>query len=136
MKRAAILAEVEKKLKTIRTANGFNTDVGNRVFYWHDLDFEYGEVGAIAFKDPIEQMEFVNLSYQQLLLLEVSAIIFTQNPFTDGDLLLEDLINCLKDEIWEGHAMRTILSKNTKTIETKGRMAIKVTLEAKVIYRE
>jgi hypothetical protein len=134
--RLAILNAIADKLETITTANGYLTNVGNRVFYWQDLEFEYGEIGAISYRDPFEENKEVNLSLENSLTVEVSAIQFTENALTDSCNLLTDLIRAIKGAIWANKSIKSRLVSNDKRIETKGKTAIQIKLVFKVTYWE
>lgn len=133
-KRLAIVSGVGEALEKITIDNGFNTDLGLRVFYWQDLDFQYKETGAINFKDLYEEMADQNIPYQHELYFEVEAIKFSDNWLEDSHLLLQDLIKAININF--SGALRTSLISNEKTIETKGEKAIRVSLKFKVKYRE
>ncbi len=134
MKRLSILGIIQDKLQSITVANGYNTDIGNRVFYWQDLDFEYGETGAISFKDAFEETISNNTIYDKQLSIDVEAIKFTENALEDSCLILEDLINSLL-KFKEIYAKLEI-KVNEKKIETKGKKAIRIKLTNLIMYRE
>lgn len=136
MKRLAILQAVKTKLEAVSQANGYNFDY-SKIVYWQDLPFEYGESGAINFKDPYEAMTRQNLVYQNVLNLKVCAIKFSDDSIlVDSEYILEDLITATKDETWGGLSISTFLINNDKVIETAGKTAIKVTLTLQITYRE
>ncbi len=124
-KRRSILEAIKAKLET----------QGLPVFYWQDLDFEYG-ADAIAFRDLEQGYTPKNQSYEQSLEIEIRAIQFTSSPLIDSCGLLETLVNLVREETWGGYVIKTILQRDEKSVETKGKLAVRVSLFFCVIYRQ
>jgi hypothetical protein len=124
--RLNILTAIQTKLETL---SGLGT-----VFYWHDLDFEYGQP-AIAFRDLDEDYTVQNLAYQNELNIELRAIAFTENLLADSEALLDALIQFVRDETWNGYGQKTILVRSEKSVDTKGKKAVLVSLFFRVLYR-
>lgn len=135
-KRSDILTAVDTRLKTIAIASGYQTNIGSRVFYWQDLPFEYGETGAITFRDPAEEIVKANQFHEKTLNLEIEAIAFVTDQLAGSEALIADLIKAVgEDRTWGKLAHETRLSRTLKNFETDGKTAARVCLEIQIIYR-
>jgi hypothetical protein len=132
-KRLEILLALQADLMAIRTANGYQTEIGSNVVYWHDTDFEYGE-SVLEFRDTIEEMFQTNHPYEKTLTVELSAIQSTDNPLTVSSQVLEDLEKVIDRFTVQGG--RATIVSNEKTTETKGKKNLKIKVKVKIIYRE
>jgi uncharacterized membrane protein len=133
--RIEILTQLEEQLATITAANGYLTDLGDRVFYWHDLPFEYGEEGAISFRDLEEETTLNNKFYENSLLIEVEAIAFSSEPMVDGCNLLDDLLKATVRSRWLDDVISIRTTGNSKDIETKGQTCLRVVVNLSINYR-
>lgn len=136
MIRAAILTAIQSQLTTITIANGYNTDLGARVFYWHDLPFEYGEQGALSIRDTETLIAEVNQRFHHEITIELEAVAFTDDPLMTGCNMLSDLIRCIGiDPTWGRQATQTQPTRTETIVETQGKTAIRVLLAMTVSYR-
>jgi hypothetical protein len=134
-RRLDILQAVETRLQTIQTSNGYQTNLGSRVFYWHDLPHEYGETGAVTFRDVEEELIEVNTWHECCLHLEIEAIAFVDG-LVETEKLVSDLRTMLKgDRTWGRLALKTKLIKIAKTLETEGKTAARVVAEVDIVFR-
>lgn len=54
--RQQIITALDTRLRTITTANGYLTNVGQRVFDWLDRDLADTELDAIVYRDPANEI--------------------------------------------------------------------------------
>lgn len=71
--RQQIIDAVETRLKTIKTANGYETDIGLNVNVWHTTDFQETELPAIDIRDVSEVMEVRGGNHICTLTVEIEA---------------------------------------------------------------
>lgn len=71
--RQQIVDAVETRLKTIKTANGYETDIGLNVNVWHTTDFQETELPAIDIRDVSEVMEVRGGNHICTLTVEIEA---------------------------------------------------------------
>lgn len=141
MKKLDLLNAIASRLATITTANGYETDIGLRSSYWQDWDFEYGEVGAITFRDLEEEVTEVNQFQEFLLHLEIEAVAYTSAGSVSevelGCNLQFDLIRAIGvDPTWGKLAIKTELKETAKQIQTEGKRAMNLTLSFDITYRD
>lgn len=132
-KRLEILENLQAALVTVRSVNGYQTEIGSNVVYWHDTDFEYGE-SVLEFRDTLEEVSQINYPYEKTLTVEICAIQSTENTLTVSSQILEDLEKLI-NRFTVQHGKATIVS-NEKTTETKGKKNLKVKIKLKIQYRE
>ncbi|MGL5805955.1 MAG: hypothetical protein ACRC11_11010 [Xenococcaceae cyanobacterium] len=135
-KRLDILLAIGSRLGEIAIANSYNTNIGGQSFYWHDLDFEYGALGAVTYRDAEEDNVEVNIRRDNQLHLEIEAIAFADDTLATGENLLSDLISAVgKDPTWGGLSTKTTIVRNEKAVETNGKTAVRVILYLDIFYR-
>lgn len=132
-KRLEILQELQTALTEISLVNGYQTNIGSNVVYWHDTEFEYGE-SALEFRDTIEETVQVNRPYEKMLAIEISSVSLTAISLVESSKILEDLEKVVnKFKVQDG---RVLILGNEKTVETKGKKYIRIKLKIKIQYRE
>lgn len=137
MKKLALLNAIASRLATITTANGYLTNIGLKSSYWQDWEFEYGEVGAVTFKDLEEEVAEINQYHEFLLHLEIEAVAYGENLITIGCYLQTDLSRVIGiDPTFGQLAIKTELKATSKQILTEGKRAISLILNLDITYRE
>lgn len=137
MEKHDILNAIAQRLAIITTSNGYQTNIGLKSSYWQDTDFEYGETGAVTFRDLEEEVKEVNQVQEFLLHLEIEAVAYSENLLAVGCHLQSDLIKAIGvDPTWGGSAIKTELKGTEKQIATEGKRAIALTLKLDIQYRE
>lgn len=146
---AQILENVEAALRQITVANGYKTDIGNHVFYWQDIGFEYGELGAVAYQDTTSWIEQKNSSYEHHQRLELLAIAYVNHEAdpaafnalirAKADDLRSDLFQCVRsNQSWNRLVFNTQPVPDQSTshlVETGGQTAIRYGIEIEISYR-
>lgn len=126
----ALLDEIGTTLAQITVLNGYQTNVGSKVVYWQDLPFDYGEVGAVTYRDPEVSSTLVNRQSQNEVRIEIEAIATTANPKATSCAIIEDIYKAVRgDETWNGLSIWTRPTETEsilKDIETQGKTAVRV----------
>jgi len=55
--RQRLIDKVDARFKTITTANGYQTNIGNHVFDWLERDLADNELDALIYRDPLSESE-------------------------------------------------------------------------------
>jgi hypothetical protein len=132
-KRKEILEDIANLLATIKPVNLYQTNIGDNVVYWQDTDVEFS-TNLVEYRDPYEEVKSVNLPLEKTLTVLISVIQVTESVFTVGCQILEDLEKAFAEfTVKEG---KLFIKSNEKTVETKGKKSIKVTVKLEIMYRE
>lgn len=134
-KRLKILEDLQNALTAITLANSYLTNIGNKVVYWQDTDFEYGE-SVLSFRDTIEDISQNNYPYEKTLTVEICVI--QQNVDSDLLLISSKILKDLEGAINKfGVASGKANIINTeKIVETKGKKTLKIKAKVKIEYRD
>jgi len=92
-KREQVMAAVIDRMKTIRTANGYLTDIGKNVFRWRMTPLNEGEVPGMSVRDPRRTVlrRYSDSLRDYQLTVEMEAV------SAPGSLTDSDLNNTLQD---------------------------------------
>lgn len=115
--RQLLFNEVKIRFTAIRTANGYQTDIGARCFTWRDTratPFEEQELPCFAIRDPdCETHQRVSLHHDHTLVIEVHAAATGAPPDNWARHILADLDRAIgMDRQWANPAGRK-LAKDT-----------------------
>src|SRR3990170_2136288 len=115
--RDAIIDAIVARMETIRTANGFQTDAGERVSRWRSTDPGENACPAIDVRDPDRRPKGVysqNLRDYELA-VEIAAF-SAGGEDTDGELnrILEDILT------WGALAINTVFESDRKGLSQMG----------------
>lgn len=136
MKTLDILTLIGTRLEGITIANGYLTDLGERVEYFDDLDSEYSKA-SLTFRDADTELFGLKSTYHEgVMPVEIEAIVFGENVLQLGCHAIADILNAVAvDPTWSGKAIDTNLKERFKSVETKGKKAIRVGVTIEVVYR-
>lgn len=136
MKTLEILTKIGERLEEITIANGYATDLGEKVEYFRDLESEYDN-SILTFRDAdTEVFSPKNSFHEAVMPVEIEAIIFGENVLDLGCLAIADILLAVAvDPTWDGKAIDTSLKERFKSVETKGKKAVRVGVTIEVIYR-
>jgi len=136
--RLTLLQALQTQLGTIKTANGYTSNIGNAVTYWDAYEVDYNGPAAVTFRDLETQYQRINQNYVNKLSVEIEAIAFTKqaDKLTLSVGLLEDIKTAIAVEPWGQNiiAVRPLL--DGKEIQAKGKQSVCVTLTIEIEYRE
>lgn len=114
-KRQRIFAAVVAQMRTIRTANGYQTDAGALVEEWQ-THFDEAELPAISVFDMPESSETPHRgSVMATHMLPIQVRIFTRSntPATELRKMIGDVLTAVgKDPRWGGLAIDTVPDKS------------------------
>ncbi|NJK40576.1 MAG: hypothetical protein HC934_02935 [Acaryochloridaceae cyanobacterium SU_2_1] len=134
--RLPILTEVAVQLAQILQANGFLTNLGEHLYYWRDLPFEYGEDGAISWADAETTITQIGGADEHRINLEITAISFTDDPLTMGCSIAADLVQAIGNAATAfGQGLSASPMTLTTVVETKGKTAVRIVAEFILTYR-
>jgi hypothetical protein len=135
LKTLRILEQIELTLSNILVANGYFTDIGNKLEYWSNEDTEYDQE-KLTYRDEECELTREGTEHEHKLTVEIEAIAFTADPKTTGCELLGDIYRAVGSNLdWGGNAIDTMLVKNEKAIVTEGKTAVRVIVTVEVLYR-
>ncbi len=136
MKTLEILTKIGERLAGITIANGYSTDLGEVVTYFEDIDSEYNKEG-FNYRDVDNEFFALKNNYHEAVMpVEIDAILFGENVLELGCRATSDILRAIAiDPTWAGCAIDTVLKERFKSIETKGRKAIKVGVTIDIVYR-
>lgn len=129
------MTAVGDRLSQIARANGYLTDIGTNIFYWHDPPAEY-DTDSLIYRDPDEEHTQVGNQRENQLHVEVEGLLFTDNPGVDGNKVIADIIKAIGlDPTWSKLCFNTQLVKNETVVETTGKTAVQVIVFVDLFYR-
>lgn len=136
MKTLEILTNIGERLGEIAVANGYFTDLGQKVEYFDDLDTEYSKT-SLTFRDAdAELFSLKNPYHEGVMPVEIEGIIFGENVLELGCQAIADILKAVAvDPTWSGKAIDTNLRERFKSVETKGKKAVRVGVTIEVVYR-
>ncbi len=93
--RQLVVTALDALFKTIKTANGYNTNIDTHVFWWRDTPLQQSELPAIQAKDTVDTI--VRAVGQHEHSLEIEAIISLRSSDSGATARLAeaDLIKAL-----------------------------------------
>ncbi len=74
IKRQRIMQELEAVLKTITIANGYNTNIGNKVYEYRETDIADAELPCLLYRDSDDIIEITHNLALHTLICEITAI--------------------------------------------------------------
>ena len=136
MKTLQILTQIKERLAGITIANGYFTDLGKTLTYFDDIDSEYNKDG-LNYRDLDSEFFSAKNNYHEAVMpVEIDAILFGENVLELGCYATSDILKAIAiDPTWSGCAINTVLKERFKSVETKGKKAIKVEVTIDVTYR-
>lgn len=145
---ARILTNIEFALSQVTVENGYLTDMGNSVFYWQSIGFEYGIKEGVSYQDVVSSIEQLNNSYEHVQTVQLMAVSFVEHEIDSiefnmkvrdqADRMRSDLFRVIREnESWGGLAFNTAPAPETTslTVETEGQTAIRFSIEIEIKYR-
>lgn len=138
MSRLPLLQALQTQLETIKTTNGYTSNIGNAVTYWDSYEVDYNGPDAVTFRDVETQYQRVNQKYVNKLNVEIEAIAYTKqaDKLTLSVGLLEDIKTAIAVKPWGQNIIAVRPMLDSKQIEGKGKQCISVVLTVEIEYRE
>ena len=140
--RQKIIDAVRARMETIQIANGYQTEIGNRVFVWYAKPLEQRFKYALNIKDVSEETE------EQLTSIHTHTLTIELNLMVKKDTLtadecrsaIADIITAVgSDRYWNFNSERlvfhTAIRGNTMQLEQNGETAAGASVSLELKYR-
>ena len=124
--RQNIITALDTRLKTIKTSNGYNTNIGERVYEWRAIDIEKETLDCISYQDPsseliapFEENDNADETYHYKK-LTVHIYMLTSGTTANAKLrlMIEDILTAIgTDTTFSNTAGKTTLEGDTTEIE-------------------
>jgi len=137
MSRLALLQSLQTQLATIKTTNGYATNIGAQVGYWDTYPDDYNGPDCVSFKDIETQYERINQRYQNKVAIEITAFAWTNktDKLTQSCQMLEDIYQAVVVEPWDNSVIAVRPLTDGKDIQARGKQAILVEMIVEIEYR-
>lgn len=134
--RQRIIDAVRARLATIRTANGYKTDIGRNVREWQTTPLPVDELPAVCFRDPDNGIaEWTMRERDNRVALMIEAAGKDVAPATVR-AYAEDLYRAIGiDETWGGLALVTEPLGDTIDLRTEGEDIGRATVRISIEYQ-
>ncbi|HLE18673.1 MAG TPA: hypothetical protein VI728_10365 [Syntrophales bacterium] len=108
-KRQQLIDAIDARFKTIKTTNGYETELGNNVFAWRSSPIEAAELPCLLYRDTNETIELTIGAHIHTLTIETEIITSGGTAIKDIRKMLADIIKCIgADLTWGGIAEDTL----------------------------
>ncbi len=112
--RQQVIDAIITRIKTITTANGYETDVGNSVFEWHTTDFAEADLPVIDVRDTSESVEVIGGHHANTLNVEVEV----KTLGIAGDTEIRDIIADISKAIGTDTSLGSLV-QNTRPVNNE-----------------
>ncbi len=136
--RQEILDAVKARLATIRTVNGYATDLGLHVFEWKVTAFADSELPGIAVRDTEQRVTELTGGFRDNSLTVEFIVGAAAGPATAATVrnAVGDLIRCIDlDPTWGGLAWDTALESDEMFMDHEGKLTGLAKITAVVKYQ-
>jgi hypothetical protein len=126
--RQDIIDAIDTRLKTILISNGYNTDIGNKVFHWRNTNLTEAELPGIIYRDPsTNEKEHHGVARGWVNKFQVEIVGFDTLAGTTPAqmrLITEDIYNAIDvDDLWGGLAHDTTPISDEIDIQNKDKIS-------------
>lgn len=138
--RQQIINAVDTRLKTIKIANGYETDLGLNVNRWKTIPVSSDKEYELIYRDPIEDVTAENIAigrHEHTLHMEIE-IITKADSISDNQVrkMIADIEKAIKvDETWGVLAQRTIPESNEINVLQSEKIIGGVIFRFAIIFR-
>jgi len=124
---------MESQLKQITKANGYNTDLGNSIYYWYEGKAIQYEKDAIIYRDRAHRFQKKNLYYEHSLDCEIQALLFQSEAISE---VLQDILSAIAiDYTWDKTATNTDVTDARTEMGVYGKQILSLTVSLSTTYR-
>lgn len=138
-KRQQIVDAIKVRLAGIRTANGYNTEIGLHVFEWKVKAFSESELPGVAFRDTDPKVRELTGGMQEVS-LPVEFIIGAASGASTMQVLreaIEDVLSAINSDFtWGGLAWDTAVDTVEAFAEHEGKLTGLGRIVATVKYEQ
>ena len=137
-RRQEIVDAIKARLATIRTVNGYDTDLGLHVFEWKVTAFADVELPGVCFRDTEQTVVeltggFRNTSLTVEFILGAASGSATASIVRQG---IGDMVRCLdSDPTWSGLAWDTAIQSDEMFMDHDGKLTGLAKVTAVVKYQ-
>ncbi len=128
-----IINKVDIRLKAIKIAGGYATDMGNNVFEWRETPLAAGEVPGLIYRDPREERTPGCGIYDLALQLEID--LFSTSPAGIRSCLADLEKAIFVDETWDGLAENSEIDSSEMEVAQKENIYTASKIVVTVEYR-
>jgi len=134
--RQTIITAFDTRMKTIKVAAGYVTDLGNKVYEWLQAPFQDDEAISLIYRDrntPIERTVGCDIN---TLAMEVVVVIPSAATMEEVRKAVADVIKCVGvDVTWSGLAQDTSpITEDTVEFEHQNRKIAGILLTFNIMY--
>jgi len=135
--RQQLMDAVNTQLKTILTANGYNSQLGRNVFEWREASLEGDELPGIVYRDREEAAAVTIGAHEHRLVLEVVVMLSGEEAPTLVRQMIADVITCIgTDRQWSTLAEDTAPFNDEEIeIEHGGKKYAGISLKFVITYQ-
>lgn len=134
-KRQIILNAIDTALKTIKIANGYETDLGNNIFEWREEPLQESELPAAIWRDTDEPVEFTIGAHEHKLTVEIELYAVGPTSPTILRKLIADVVKLVGANLtWSGNAEDTKPQTEDIKTEKESRRIAGALVKFEVIY--
>lgn len=138
MARQEIVDAIRARLASIRTANGYNTDLGVNVFEWKVSAFGAGEMPGVAFRDTERSVTELTGGTRENR-LTVEFILGAASGVATAPTVrqaIADVVRCIDtDPTWGGLAWDTAIESDEMFMDHEGKLTGLAKVTATVKYQ-
>lgn len=132
--RQSIIDAVRTRLGTIRTANGYGTDIGTNVLEWQTAPVPSGDLPAVSFRDADNEVaEWTMRERDNRVAVVIEAFGRDVTPGTVRQYAEDIYAAIAVDETWGGLALVTDPVSDTIDLKTTeegvGRATVRILIE-------
>lgn len=137
-RRQEIVDAIKARLSSIRTANGYDTDLGLHVFEWKVTAFADSELPGVCFRDTEQLVAELtggmrNISLTVEFILGAAAGAATASIVRQG---IGDVVRCIdSDPTWGGLAWDTAIQSDEMFMDHDGRLTGLAKVTAAIKYQ-
>lgn len=93
--REHVISLINTLLKTIKTANGYNLNLGNNIFWWRDTPLQISELPGIRCKDTVETTVRAIGQHEHILAIEAIISLESSDTGATARQAIADVVNAL-----------------------------------------
>ncbi len=137
-KRQEIVEAIKVRLPSIRTANGYGTDLGLHVFEWKVTAFGEGELPGVCFRDTEQTVAELTGGYRNNSLTVEFILGAASGALTPGIVrqAIADVVRCIdSDPTWNGLSWDTAIQSDEMFVDHDGKLTGLAKVTAVVKYQ-
>lgn len=130
--RQQIMTRVDTLLKTILTTDGYETNMGSRVYEWLSYPLDEEALTACSYKDTDLITKIGSTHWKHTLTVEV--LLFANTPATIRQMIADCIKAFGTDLEWGNLALSTNLIAETNGVEQKNKKILVANLTFEIVF--